>query len=481
MFGLASEPAIGVSAGRARQLWSVAAGLCSGALTAAGLLILAPHYPITPVSLLVRALLYSAAVFSMAWATTISTSRTFVLSLDTRTSLALHTASTAIWLAPLAAVAYQKSWFAVLLWFVFWAELAQLVAFLRRTPQNNDAPRGQFTEPIFIFPRQNLKPILLSVAGAILCQAAVVTAIGSRVVIAALLTILGTVMLAWRGVRMIEDSPPVMSRSSQRQPLYLLVITMWLIIFSWLPFILSYGQFRSLSLLWRLFTPEPSRSASASANQPSDPNKKEGGGAPLIHDPVFPGVILYPEHETRTILIAPPAQAIMGSGTAQSDPLSIPFDGVYWLWQPPDHQPTAKAVPKFGNPTTVGFHSADGSALWMEAHQNLVHAINLECCSAIQVVIDNAETQPKGMALELMLRNTAVTGKPYVSLGMQNISEQHGVHSNFPVSQTLTFHIPREAKLGKFDEVKVWFRLQWWRGDKSARIAINRLVLVPGR
>jgi hypothetical protein len=50
-----------------------------------------------------------------------------------------------------------------------------------------------------------------------------------------------------------------------------------------------------------------------------------------------------------------------------------------------------------------------------------------------------------------------------------------------PVSQTLTFRIPGEIKLNKFDELKVGFRLKWWREDRSAKIAINRFVLVPGR
>jgi hypothetical protein len=280
---------------------------------------------------------------------------------------------------------------------------------------------------------------------------------------------------------MIEDSPLLTAHQTQRQPLYLLVITTWLIIFSWLPYILPYGQIHSLSALWTPVRQDQSRSASKNASEPLDANKKEGGGAPLTHQSVFPGVILYPEHKTLTTLIAPPPSAITGSETSLNDPLNIPFDGVYWLWQPPADQPTAKAVAQFGNPTTIGFHSADGSALWMEAHQSLVRTITLDCCNAIQVVIDNAEVQPKGMAMELMLRNTAVAGKPYVSLGIQNVSEQHNnSHANGSGSQTLTFHVPREIKLGRFDEFKVWFRLQWWRGDKSARIAINRFVLVPG-
>jgi hypothetical protein len=161
--------------------------------------------------------------------------------------------------------------------------------------------------------------------------------------------------------------------------------------------------------------------------------------------------------------------------------LSIPFNGVYWLWRFPEDGLPASAVRKYGNPDAMGFRSTDGSSLWMEAHQNLGTAITLKCCMAIQVVIENADLQPGTVAMELLLRNNTVAGKPYASLGARNVSARTDgkAAAPAPLSQTLTYHIPDQVKLGKFDEVKVVFRLEWKRRDQSAKIAINRFVLVP--
>lgn len=451
-------------------------GLFAGALTALALLAIAPHFPITALSLMIRALVYSLAVFLVAGGTTLFSLQVGTLSVGIRSPIALRTALTALWLAPLAAISHQKSWFAIVLWVVFWVEVTRLGAFVRNTPDNSDAMPGQFQGTIFSIPSLNLKPALLSIAGAFLCQTAVIAAIGSHIVLAVFLGSLSTTMLVWRGVWMIEDSPPTRSRNSD-QTLYLLLITTWLIVFTWLPYILPHGE-GSWATVWNFFVPDQSRHAKTSSPEPADANK-EGGDSPFIHDAVFPGVILYPELKPHTILVAPPPQLMEGSGTDRSDPLSIPFNGAYWLWRPPGEQPPATAVLKYGSPSAVSFHSTDGSPLWMEAHQNLVKAIGLDCCKAIQVVIDDADSRRDGVAVELMLRNTTVAGKPFVSLGTQDVSEGISPKMTVPVSRTLTFRIPDQMKLSKFDQLKVSFRLEWWRGDKSAKIAINRFVLVP--
>jgi hypothetical protein len=217
----------------------------------------------------------------------------------------------------------------------------------------------------------------------------------------------------------------------------------------------------------------------ASTTEPNANGKAEGGGSPLVPGPVFPGVILYPQLKPREALVAPPRQSIEGVGTAHAEPLSIPFNGVYWYWSFPEEELPATAVRKRGSPDQMSFRSTDGASLWMEAHQNLATAIALKCCRAIQVVIDNAHAQPKAVAMELMLRNNAVTGKPFLSLGTQSVLPRTAARADAATSQTLTYHIPGEMKVGKFDEVKVVFRLEWRRRDKSAKIAINRFVLIP--
>jgi hypothetical protein len=473
------EPIRAISTQPTRQIWSAIAGLCAGALTAFGLLVIAPNNAITALGLFIRALVYSSAVFVIACGTTLFSLQVGTPSAGIRSPLALRTALTALWLAPLAAISHQKSWFALVLWIVFCGELARLTAFLRKALDSSPAMHHQFAEQLLMIESPNWKPALLSIAGAFLWQTAVVAVIASHAIIAAFLGILSTIMLVWRGVWMIEDSPPATTRNSEPQTLYIFAIATWLIVFSWLPYTLAHGEGGPIASIWNFFAPDHSRYTKVSTPQPADTKKETGGDSPFIHDSVFPGVILYPELKPRTILVAPPPEVMSGSGTEHSDPFSIPFNGVYWLWRPPGEQPPSTAVLKYGSPSAVSFHSTDGSPLWMEAHQNLVKAIRLNCCKAIQVVIDDADSRRDGVMVELMLGNTTVAGKPFVSLGSQDVSEGISPKLTAPVSIILTFRIPDQMKLGKFDQLKVSFRLEWWRGDKSAKIAINRFVLVP--
>ena len=48
-----------------------------------------------------------------------------------------------------------------------------------------------------------------------------------------------------------------------------------------------------------------------------------------------------------------------------------------------------------------------------------------------------------------------------------------------PVSETLDFPIPEAAASRSFDEFKIVFQRVRWRTDKSARVAIERFLLVP--
>jgi hypothetical protein len=48
-----------------------------------------------------------------------------------------------------------------------------------------------------------------------------------------------------------------------------------------------------------------------------------------------------------------------------------------------------------------------------------------------------------------------------------------------PVSETLTFPIPSKPSIRRFDEVKIVFRLDAFRADDGAKVAIDHFVLVP--
>ena len=473
MLGSESEQARDVPAKASQQLRFVVAGLFVGALTAAVLLAIAPASPILPVVSLIRAVFYSSTVFLVAGGTTFLTLRKRVS--PQGRNVALRTAMTAIWLAPLAAALEQRSPFALVPWVVFCVECARLIGFLRSPA--NDVPSGQSSAPVLLPPNMNWKPTLLSVTAAFLFQSAMVTAVSLHTIGAVFLGILSSITLVWRGMWMVEASPPAKPRYSARKIFNILSTATTLILFIWSPYFLPHGNLRSLAALWKFFAGAPSQTLRTSTAEPN--GGADGGGSPLVAGPVFPGVILYPQLKPRAALIAPPPQSIGGAGTAHTEPLSIPFNGVYWYWSFPEEKLPATAVRKRGAPDQMSFRSTDGASLWMEAHQNLATAIALKCCRAIQVVIDNADAQPKAIGMELLLRNNAVTGKPFLSLGTQKVSPRAPANADAPIAQTVTYDIPSEMKVGKFDEVKVVFHLEWRRRDKSAKVAINRFILIP--
>jgi hypothetical protein len=97
----------------------------------------------------------------------------------------------------------------------------------------------------------------------------------------------------------------------------------------------------------------------------------------------------------------------------------------------------------------------------------------VHCCTQIQIAIRNTDQYPGTVSLELILIDTTVAINLIRSLG----TVATGPPS--PSQQVLSFRIPPVTALQKFDEIKVVFHRAQLRADKSARIAIERFVLVP--
>lgn len=87
---------------------------------------------------------------------------------------------------------------------------------------------------------------------------------------------------------------------------------------------------------------------------------------------VYRGVILWPEEQAHITLVPPlPAMGRHLFQPNQPTPLSIPFYGVYWFYNPPDPRPPNSAVVMRRDPSERTFRSNDNAPLAMEAHQNL--------------------------------------------------------------------------------------------------------------
>jgi hypothetical protein len=187
----------------------------------------------------------------------------------------------------------------------------------------------------------------------------------------------------------------------------------------------------------------------------------------------FPGVILLPPLKPYATLVLPVPSARAGLGAPVRSPVGIPFSGEYWMFRWPAERPPRRSIIRRGSAAELSFHTTDGVRLEMEAHQKLDSPVGAHCCSQIQLAIQNTDQYPGTVTLELILIDTSVAINLVQSLGTVSVVNPS------PAGQILSFPIPPTTALPKFDEIKVVFHRSQLRADKSARIAIERFVLVP--
>lgn len=216
---------------------------------------------------------------------------------------------------------------------------------------------------------------------------------------------------------------------------------------------------------------------SAGAPQPQIPPEKTPG---MSVPGGYPGVILWPEIRRVPLLIAP----VLAGGsamTAQSRPLTIPFGGVYWMFRAPFPSPPRNSYFQRGTPATLSFRTTDKTGLRMEARQHLGRAVSTSCCSRLDVEVLNSDPYPHTVSLELVLIDGQQPSAAPQSLGAALVTSAPVVTPDFtaPIPETLRFSFPRAPRLEQFDEIKVVFQMAIGRRDRSARIAIERFVLVP--
>lgn len=195
----------------------------------------------------------------------------------------------------------------------------------------------------------------------------------------------------------------------------------------------------------------------------------------------FPGVILWPEVKPYATLIAPMPQRADGLGTVDVRPMTIPFSGEYWMYRWPYARPPRTSFFQRGSPAKLSFRTTDRRAMQMEARHRLDQAIALDCCSRIELAILNADRFAGTIALELVLIDNERAGAPSVSLGRQMIGSRPDIDRDpiRPVAETLSFAVPAAAGIDAFDEFKIVFLRDRRRGDHSARVAIERFILIP--
>jgi hypothetical protein len=117
----------------------------------------------------------------------------------------------------------------------------------------------------------------------------------------------------------------------------------------------------------------------------------------------------------------------------------------------------------------------------MEAHQKLETPIDVRCCGRIQIEILNADAYPGTLTLELVLINTESAFPIALSLGSVPVLSRPDLKREavMPVRETLDFMVPADPSMEQFTELKIVFHRARQRADKSARVSVERFVLVP--
>jgi hypothetical protein len=179
--------------------------------------------------------------------------------------------------------------------------------------------------------------------------------------------------------------------------------------------------------------------------------------------------------------IEAPAPVSVISALALRKPLLIPFDGVYWFYQYPDHAPGKDAPSERGDPTVKFVSSNDGIPLRMEAHQRLSTLLRSDCCSALRVEVKNADNRIGAIAVEVVLRDRSTPGAPLHSLGTVPIKSSQLEKISLTraaAEESLRFRM-RHGVPFRFNEVAVVFHLDRGREMASARVKINGFMLEP--
>jgi hypothetical protein len=205
----------------------------------------------------------------------------------------------------------------------------------------------------------------------------------------------------------------------------------------------------------------------------------------LVADQMVRGVILRPKADEHVTIVPPlPTERVFDEtpNERRVDPVAIPFYGAYWLFRAADKTLPADAVESRGDPASTSFQTTDFTPISMEARQNFGSLIDLSCCRAIEVLISNGDRRPGTVAVELILTNTKLPGKPHQSLGISPVNSTlrwFPGDNRAPVTEVLNFRLPAQPMIQSFDEATIRFEMRFPRERWSAQIAIEEFRLIP--
>ena len=212
----------------------------------------------------------------------------------------------------------------------------------------------------------------------------------------------------------------------------------------------------------------------------------------------YVGIILLPWSDEHKKISLPVKRELVPTFSVRiAQPMEIPFDGAYWYFKAPDRQPRPTAKVVRGSSLKAVVRSSDRYPLLMEAHQKLDAPMDLGCCSAMDLVVQNGDRHEGTIALELWVRkrpddksakarvNAVAAAQAPHYLGTVAIpsSEQQpslrGPATAIPAEERLRFPVPAAMDGTMFDEITVVVHSAPARATTGAQIAIRKFVLEP--
>jgi hypothetical protein len=366
-----------------------------------------------------------------------------------------------VWLPSLVALGKDRSpWVAVvlLLMAVFTTALLHRWA---PSAENQDPFEGDL-QSLFVVPSeatltQTIFPLLLTSLAA---QLGLVAFNLGRGWTSGLLLALACLLPVWRFPR--RTSSAFGKRATA--PIASSVAALLVMMIALLPFLKAGPGHRALESLLRMAQLENSKASF----RPPPP----GAG--------YSGVILILPPKPPQAVRPPAPDSDQAAGKAKTQ--IIPFDGAYWYFKEPDDRPRPDARTVRGDPLKAHIQSTNRLALLMEAHQTIVPAVKMSCCSALRLNVINADTRPGSIAIEVILRDTESKVHAPVSLGTIVLPSSTVDTMDFkrqPVHESLTFRFPRDARAGQFSEITLKIKAAPERALAASQVSVESFVLVP--
>jgi hypothetical protein len=397
--------------------------------------------------------------------------------------ITLRTMVAAVWFAPLAVFLAETSTWALAASTALVASVTLLIS-RRVTSAGLHAPAELHSNELFHLPPEPalIARMLPALCASVSVQTGAMAAAMGYPLPAAALSGVGTAVITWRSGRVADRQA---ARPTRRAALVIALAT--ILTCGGLTRYLavkrgSGGSHGSSDNNFASATDSVLRSIFASKASPAKASTGHGNAAAIVGS-VYQGIILLPEARPFTMIVPPLPALHSGLPTlSRVNPLSIPFFGAYWLFKAPDTSPPSNSIHARGSPAEHTFTSTDHAPLFMEAHQDFGVLLDLSCCRAVQIAVNNADRYIGTVSLELILINSRLPGSPAQSLGSQKLeSTPHWRPDDDgrSFSETLTFAIPAGPTIREFDQATVRFQLATLRADTAAKTAIERFLFVP--